>query len=139
MTIPTALASSALALGVATTGLVAAAPAEAAPAPVSVSAGSSTAVAAPSIDHVLTPSNPAAQVLVVGKATPGATVEITYRGQTVTVQAGKVGTPTAGYWGDDLPGRQFGGGERTITAVQIVDGHRSTPFTYEYQGFVFPY
>lgn len=139
MTIITAIASSALALGVATTGLMPAAPAEAAPAPAPVSAVTSTTVAPPSIGSVLTPSNPAAQVLVVGKATPGATVEITYRGKTVTVQAGKTGTPTAGYWGGDLPGRQFGGGERTITAVQVVDGHRSAASSYEYQGFVFPY
>ncbi|WP_022903192.1 MULTISPECIES: hypothetical protein [unclassified Curtobacterium] len=145
MTITTTIASTALAIGVAVTGIGAAAPATAAPAiaaPATVHAAPTTAVphgTAPSIDHVLVSDSASAPALVVGTAQPGAIIEVSYRGQTVTVHAGGTGTPTAGYWGSDLPGRQFGGGDRTITAVQIVDGERSAVASYEYHGFVLPF
>ena len=143
MQIITTAAAGALVLGVALTGALSAAPASAAPqtaaGSATVSATAPTTVDAPAIATLLLPGTIGQPVLVVGTARPGATVEVTYRGESTRVLAGATGTDLAGYWSAELPGRELRGGVRTISATQIVDGERSSSTSYEYAGFVFPF
>lgn len=130
----TTLASSALAVGIAFSGPTGTAPTAPEPPTVTVSSTSVTApaaVEAPTIASLLVPTNGSGPVDVVGRALPGATVEVTYRGVTVSTVAGAEGTRLAGVWTTHLPGGGVYSFREVLTAVQIVDGVRSAPVAYE--------
>lgn len=137
----TATATSALVVGLALAGTFSASPANAQEprtAGISAQAADAQQLKAPEISTLLLPLG-SGPVLVVGQAQPGATVTVTYRGESTVVVAKSAGSDLAGSWSVELPGGDFGGGERSIFATQTTGGVQSASTEYVYSGFVFPF